>query len=168
MVNGKRKGNSYELAVGKRFSTEFNADFRRVPSSGALTGGMNRERAQTLRADAKEILSGDLLVPEGFAFSVECKSYANDPAFHKILAGEDKILDGWIRQNDGDAEFVNKHPLLIFKICRKGEFAAVNIDCPFIVDLEKFPHMIYKTKILMSLDTFFKVVDKNKVLPIND
>jgi hypothetical protein len=161
-IHSKKKGNSYELVIAKRLSAEFNTEFRRVPNSGAFTGGKNRAKVVDLRADAQEILSGDLIGPKGFPFLVEVKHYADDPMFHKIIQGQDLTLDRWIAQNDGDAAFVDKESLIVFKINRKGEYVVINEESSYVVldNGELGPYIRYKGKLIMALDTFFKIVDR--------
>ena len=153
------------MVIAKRLSAEFNAEFRRVPNSGAFTGGMNRAKVASLRADAQEILSGDLIGPKGFPFLLECKHYANDPAFHKILQGADPTLDRWIAQNDGDAEFVEKESLIIFKINRKGEYAVINEDSNFLLLNHEShgPYLRYKGKLIVSLSVLFLIIDHDAI-----
>jgi hypothetical protein len=123
-INGNRKGKCWERDFSKILGEIFGGEFRRVPQSGAFFGGQNRSRAIGVREDAKEILSGDIIVPLNFPYSIECKSY-KDLDFHKIIQGECKQLDTWLSQAESDAEFSKKKMLLAIKIVRKGEFVCV-------------------------------------------
>lgn len=152
-VNGKRKGNSFELTIAKTLSKHFNDEFTRVPSSGALTGGKNREKVKNLREDAQEILSGDIITPKDHAFCYEVKAYNDEPKFHQVLNGKSLTLDEWINQVDGDASFCNKIPILIFKINRKGTYVAFDATMKDI-HYDGQPFMMYKHKFIVTLDVF--------------
>jgi len=158
-VNSKKKGNRFELDIAKRFTVLFEAEFRRTPNSGAYTGGKNRAGATGLREDAQEILSGDIIGPQGFPYLIECKSYADKPGFHLLLQGGDATFNKWVTQNEGDSEFVNKNFLLLFKINRKGEFAVINPDDEFLPDIETIdcPYMMYGKYMIISLENLIRV-----------
>lgn len=159
-VNSKQKGNAFERSIAKMFGKHFSDDFRRVPQSGALVGGSNRFGAQTLREDAKEILAGDIIVPDWFPFICECKHYKDEPKFHAILQGKSLTLDRWIEQANGDAEFANKYPLVIFKVTRVGEFACFDESLPDI-EYKHLPYMAYKGKIILDLSKFLNSLGKS-------
>ena len=152
MKNSKQKGNNWEREVSTIFSQHFHEEFRRVPQSGAIFGGLNRKRAIGVRTDAQEILSGDIIAPEGFKFSLECKSY-KQLEFHGIYCGSCKKLDDWIKQSQDDATFCNKDFLLLIKINRKGTFACLKRG---IIDEENMEnYMIYKKQyVIMTLECF--------------
>lgn len=150
--NSKAKGNSFELQVTKLFADKFGGDWRRVPNSGAFTGGKNRDSLQDFRADAKEILSADIITPAGFPYQLECKSYNDEPKFHQLLESGSKKLDEWIKQSDEDAKFSNKKPLIVFKMNRKGIFVCLNQED---FSFENTARIIYKSKVIVSLKNFF-------------
>lgn len=158
-MNSKRKGNSFERAIAKLFTARFGIHFKRTPSSGAFVGGSNREKNQDLVEGAKMALSGDVsaMGDDSFAFSVELKSYSDEPKFHQIIQGESKILDKWLEQAEGDAAFVGKAPLLVFKLSRKGEYAVFNQDLPDI-NLDGVSYISYKNKYIVELDNFLHQV----------
>jgi len=150
-VNGCKKGKTFERDIAKRLKEEFDDEFKRTPSSGALVGGQNKAKTANLRADAKEILTSDIISPEWFKFGIECKSYKEEPKFHHMLKGESKKFDEWIRQVEYDCESIGKLPLIIFKINRMGTYAAFKVDCKDIVySGESF--LLYKGYVIMTLD----------------
>jgi Holliday junction resolvase len=155
-INGNRKGKCWERDFSKILGETFGGEFRRVPQSGAFFGGQNRSRAVGVREDAKEILSGDIIVPQNFPFSIECKSY-KELDFHRIIRGESKQLDGWIEQAEDDAKFSNKKMLLAIKIKNKGEFICLN--CSEVVDLLVDNFMVYKKNyILIDMKTALQLL----------
>lgn len=158
MTNSKQKGNSFERSIAKRLGAHFGIHFKRTPSSGAHVGGSNRAKNTDLTDGAKLALAGDIMVgDDNFKFSLELKAYNDDPKFHQIVHGDCKVLDGWIAQSDSDAAFVNKFPLLIFKINRKGEYAVFDRTLEDI-NLESVPHICYKSKYIVTLDGFLHKV----------
>ena len=56
----KAKGNAFERDVAKHLSTIFEANFARVPTSGAMTGGMNADVLARLSHSQKLLLEGDI------------------------------------------------------------------------------------------------------------
>lgn len=69
MANNKKKGNRGELKIAKALSEHFSKPFKRVPSSGAL-GTIHID----LQREAMKTLSGDLIVPHDWVFSMEIKT----------------------------------------------------------------------------------------------
>jgi len=116
-INSKAKGNRNELALTKILNERFNTkEFSRVPSSGAWTGGKNRDKASGLSEEAKQTLSGDIMTPKNFLYSIESKAYASMEFWD--LFNESSNLFSWMKQSEEDAEFVGKQPMLIVKINR--------------------------------------------------
>jgi hypothetical protein len=125
-MNSKKKGNRGELYFAKLFSKIFGKVFRRVPASGAhgtVLAGTD------IRQDAKEILSGDLICPPDFKFSVEIKTRANWN-FWDLLNEEDTEIDDWIKQARQEAEISKKDFLLIVKINNKKPFVFLSMGNP--------------------------------------
>ena len=149
-INSKKKGNRVELEMAKLLSKRFAGTFKRVPMSGAF-GTINANNE--LREDVMEILSGDLICPDGFRFSVEVKSRL-DFNFWDMLADEtENEIDNWIKQAEGDAKLSKKEPLIIFK---------ANNRKPFVL----FPKRLKKAKLsygdytILRLDYFLAIRDQ--------
>jgi hypothetical protein len=162
-VNGKKKGNRYELEVSKDLSSRFKDTFRRVPQSGAIVGGLNKIYNEGLRSDAQEIFAGDVISPQWFPFCLECKNYANTPKMTNLLSIGDKDLDAWIKQSKTSGITANKDWLLLFKITEgRKSFACMNADLYFRVckeDIKRF--IIYKDTIIIDYKTFMDTLIKN-------
>ncbi len=60
----KAKGNNFERQVAKHLSDVFDTNFTRVPTSGAMTGGMNAGLLEKLTKSQKLLLEGDLIKTE--------------------------------------------------------------------------------------------------------
>ena len=72
-VNGKQKGNRTELHLCKMLTKHFEEEFSRALGSGARTS-----QVAHLPEHAKKTLTGDICVPEGFKWVIECKGGYED------------------------------------------------------------------------------------------
>lgn len=149
-INSKSKGNRVENQLAKILSERFNRTFKRAPMSGAW-GTANR--ASGVREDALEVLSGDLMVPKDFRFSVESKSRAEFNFWDMLNEDVRELdIDSWLFQAKNDADAVNKEPLLFIKI---------NNRKPFVM----FPKVLheatitYKEYSVMRFDYFLQLED---------
>jgi len=149
-INAKAKGNRVENELAKILSERFNRTFKRAPMSGAW-GTSNRNSG--IREDALEILSGDLMVPKDFVFSVESKS-RQDFNFWDFLNEDIKELDidSWLFQAENDAEAIGKKPLLYIKINNRKPFVL------FPKEMHETT-MSYKQYSIMRFDYFLQLED---------
>lgn len=121
-MNSKQKGKRGEGELVKILNDNFgDGRFRRVPFSGAMTGGINRESNKNI--DFKEALTADIITPANFKFVIEHKFYAE--ANFWDLFSEKSNWNEWLKQVEGDAEFVSKTPLLVIKYNRHKRIALV-------------------------------------------
>jgi len=115
----KAKGNNFERVVAKHLSEVFDSNFTRVPTSGAMTGGMNADVLARLTDSQKLLLEGDLIPPDHmYKMKIECKS-KKDFSFSGMFANN-KLLDSWIEQ----ARARDKVWFLIFKINNQGTYVC--------------------------------------------
>jgi len=118
-VNGKSKGSTFERKIANLLSARFEPitgipqGFRRNPDSGSFFGGTNKKRTET--HDLGHANFGDLICPEAFKFSVECKFYKSGPTFASIVKGQVTQWDDWIKQASQDAQSSGKDMMLIIK-----------------------------------------------------
>jgi hypothetical protein len=118
-VNGKNKGSSFERKIANLLSERFEpitgikSSFRRNPDSGSFFGGTNKKR--TVTHDLSHANFGDIICPENFKFSVECKHYKTGPSFAAIVKGKITQWDTWIAQASQDAESSQRSMMLIIK-----------------------------------------------------
>lgn len=128
-VNGKNKGSSFERKIANTLSARFEQitgiqqSFRRNPDSGSFFGGSNTKRTAT--HDLDHAFFGDLICPDKFKFSVECKFYKTGPTFSAIVKGNISQWDGWISQAKQDAANSKKDMLLVVKYNGVEEVAFV-------------------------------------------
>jgi len=129
-INSCRKGANAELELAKILTERFGMTFARVGvSSGA------RVKNTKLPDSAIGVMTGDLIVPDGFRFAIECKSVNVNIDFY----AESLQFDKWLRQATDDAQSIGKIPMLCWKQYRKGWIVAVPARCAF-KDCGRFPH----------------------------
>lgn len=161
-VNGNRKGKSYERFIVHDLEKRFNDVFRRVPTSGAMMGGMNFHKNKDLRQDAKEILSGDIICPTWFKFSIEAKNYYDTPKIHNLMSIGDATLDKWIEQAKLESKNAQKDWLIIFKVTvyRGSQFCVIDkkrfIEVSGGIGGESF--IVYKDSLVYDYEYFWNNV----------
>ena len=153
----KQKGSSFEREVAVFLSNLYQESFIRAPGSGAYVGGKNQVRTQILHEGQIRSFKGDIVPGQSFPkFNAECKSYADFP-FHLVLAGDCKVLDGWLQQmmDVADPDDFN---ILFMKFNRKGRFVVVQSKYTWITD-----QFMYYTSaklgdwLVIDFDHFFKL-----------
>lgn len=118
-VNGKQKGNGYERKIANLLSVRFatvtgiDKSFRRNADSGSFFGGSNVSR--TTQYDTTKATFGDIITPENFNFSLECKFYKTPPSFSAMMKQDCKEWDKWIGQAGQDCISANKKMAIIIK-----------------------------------------------------
>jgi hypothetical protein len=124
-VNSRIKGANGERELCKLLSGIFSGSFVRSPQSGAIVGGKNLHRRQTLSQTQDRSFRGDIIPPDSLPrLVIEAKSF-QEFAFHQLLQpGPCALLDSWIDQaktaSDPDDQW-----FVAFKITRKSWFIAV-------------------------------------------
>lgn len=149
----KAKGNSFERDCAKHLTEIFGENFARVPTSGAMTGGMNADVLSKLTHSQKLLLEGDLIPPDSlYKLKIECKSHKTI-SFSKMYTGN-KMLDDWIEQARGR----DKVWFLIFKINNKGKFVCFTRNVYKTCDeLRDRNYLVYnKYYYVTSMDGFFE------------
>jgi hypothetical protein len=153
----KQKGSSFEREVANYLSELYSESFIRAPGSGAYIGGKNQNRTQILHEGQIRSFKGDIVPGQSFPkFNAECKSYADFP-FHLVLAGNCKVLDGWLDQMMEVSEPDDLN-ILFMKFNRKGKFVVVQSKLTWITD-----QFLYYTSskhgdwVIIEFDHFFKL-----------
>lgn len=143
-VRSKPKGSSWELKVANQLTEKTGREFRRVPLSGAWMGGQNQAKNVGVHSGLQEGLTGDIIGPDNWPFTMECKNTASYPRFHMMVAGNDAQLDKWIEEAYFDAVNVNKFPILPLKRTHRGEFVLIpaGIRCAYYTK-DNFLHYTY-------------------------
>lgn len=157
-INSKNKGNTYERKISnllsKRFEefTGIKKAFRRNADSGSFWGASNMKRVDEY--DTSKATFGDIITPDHFKYSIECKHYKEPPKMGSILNQNVADWDKWIKQATQDSENSKKDILLIVKynnvddmIFIKGKIDNIN------------PTLIYKSFNVYKLDDFLNQDD---------
>ncbi len=161
-VNGKRKGNQYERVIANKLSDRFIGytgipnSFRRNADSGSFFGGKNKERISNYSMDKASF--GDIVCPNNFNFTIECKNYKEAPSFSSIIKGSVNLFDKWIDQAEQDALSASKDFIIAMKFNNVPDFILVKN-----VYIEKFkqisPKMLYKSYVIYTLSDVLSLDD---------
>lgn len=157
-VNGKSKGNTFERKIANKLSDRFkevtglDQAFRRNADSGSFFGGKNQQRAQT--HDLEKATFGDIICPNEFTFSIECKHYKTAPSFKSIVEGKVAQWDSWLSQAEQDAKNSGKKVMLIIKYNNVDEAVFVTDEFPDCTILK------YKGYSLLPLESLLSLQDK--------
>jgi hypothetical protein len=153
----KAKGNNFERTIARHLSEVFGYNFERVPTSGAMTGGMNAHILERLSGSQKLLLEGDLIPPDELSnLKIECKSLKK-LSFSSFLTGN-KTLDDWIDQ----AKSKEKIWFLIFKINNRGTFVLTHEYFFKKYDV-KSNYIYYNNYYIVPMDDFFEA-NKDAIL----
>lgn len=112
-VNGKKKGNRTELDLTKLLTARFNQPFSRTVGSGSRWAQAN------LPQHAKEVFSGDIVVPKNFRFAIESKGGYDSIDLGSVFLSGNKELDSFMEQAIDDAKRCGRKPMLCWKRTRK-------------------------------------------------
>lgn len=137
-VNGKSKGNGFELTIAKLLSSTLSPlVFKRTQQSGAIVGGFNVVNTSSYSSEMLLAFVGDIfpsneadvLRDHGWraARTVECKFYKEADSFSSLF--KNPQLVSWFEQAAADAaKLENRAPLLIFKFNHTPVFYALDKD----------------------------------------
>lgn len=158
-INSKDKGNTYERKISNTLSERFEKttgikkSFIRNPGSGAYFGGQFNKR-KVADYDTSKTTFGDIIVPENFNYSIECKHYKTAPLLSAISKQKVKDWDTWYKQAKQDAEHANKKVLIIIKYNNVDAIVLLEEKLP---DIE--PFIIYKNLFCYSFEDFLSFED---------
>lgn len=151
----KLKGNIGERELCKKLGEAFGGSFTRVPNSGAITGGTNAFRRQSLSEGQIRAFKGDIIPPDELKHLVIESKFYKEFSYHRLVMGEDvNELETWLSELDNDCED-GDIGILCIKINRIGwmivlePFEGINVK----------EYSTYKGKWVTALDYF---LDNNK------
>jgi hypothetical protein len=172
----KQKGGSWESKLAKdlTYYSSYGNEFRKVVGSGAYMGGTNRAKNLGINTGAQVALSGDILGPDGWCFSIECKNTKAYPRFHLMFDKGDTAVDGFLQETCFDAYWNNLIPLLAMKRTFQGEFMMVPrmLEIYFLehgkgmIDQDTYTRMdyIYRGDELIQKDPEVPIYTRNWVM----
>lgn len=159
-VNGKAKGNSYERTISNKLSERFaeytgiEKSFRRNIDSGSFFGRSNMYRKEVY--DTSKATFGDIIIPEHFNFSIECKHYKKMPNFSTIVKQKVSDWDNWLKQAKQDCESSGKKMLLIIKYNNVDDIVFVEEKIEKISSILTYKnYYCYTLNDFLSLDNEF-------------
>lgn len=128
-INSKNKGSTFERKIANILSEKFmertgiKTSFRRNIDSGSYFGGKNQSRVDT--HDLSKAVFGDLVAPDNFRFSIECKHYKEPPSFAMLVKQDWKVLDKWLEQATQDSANSGKEFAIIIKYNNVDEIVVL-------------------------------------------
>lgn len=152
MVQSKQKGNTFERKISNILSERFQEytgkekSFIRNIDSGSYYGASNQSRIDTHSEELHKF--GDILAPDAFKWSIECKAYKTAPSVDSILKQKYALFDEWIEQAEQDAINDHKEPLLVIKFNHTEIFVMIKQGCTSIYRFK------YKDYYAYTLDDF--------------
>ena len=148
-LNSRTKGNTFERKVCDILNTRFSTkDFMRSPGSGAF--------ATSHRLPAHLKFYGDLLTPQNFNFTIECKKGYNKEGIDSLLVSKSELWK-FLEQAETDAQKANKRPLLIWQQDRSEILVFFEEDL-IDKDLITYPFCtLSKDFIMMRLKNFLEL-----------
>jgi len=152
-INGKKKGSRVERELTKILNKRFNCeDFSRSVGSGNRWGQVTH-----LPKHARDVFSGDLIVPEKFVFCLESKGGYDGIDLNSIFQHGNNELDKFLEQVVSDSERCNRKPMLCWKRTRKAWLAFVQTKEIFGKCFEY--SLIYKNWTAISLEVLLDLED---------
>lgn len=164
------KGKRFERDIKELLNTAYDTlEFTRTPGSGALMGQSNFRKNSGLEDSTKRVLGSDMICPDWFKFSIECKNYNDSPNYSTIIKSSDTKLDYWLAETLFDSINLKQTPLLFFRTSRKGTHIAflteffdiqpkyhAKYDCFTIMGVEHFEQ--FKTQFVAYNDIHFHAI----------
>lgn len=165
-VNSNKKGKRGERKICEYLSEKLNNSFSRVPQSGALGTTKN------LSEVASRILSGDIICPENFKWSLEIKSGYDIDLINlfyadrfKNLKKDKDLICSFIDQAARDAFRVSLLPMVIYSKDYRTPICIFPFDESLpIKDYMKFSYQpknldIWNTWVFVSLEYCMEIFD---------
>lgn len=155
-VDGKKKGNRTELGLCKLLTKHFDVDFTRSVGSGNRWGQVN------LSAQAKQVFSGDICVPDGFLWVFESKGgYEKEIDLTNAMDGDGIAqLDKFIEQSTHDANECGRKPIICWKRNRKPWLAMIRKQELDPVDKFQY-YLLYRDWFIISLEELLNSTERS-------
>lgn len=152
------KGDTFERDVSKFLNQAYGIKmFARSPGSGAYVGRSNYFKKQGLSESAVHTMICDIITPDDFPYVIECKHYADKPAYATLIKGPESTLDKWLSEVELDASRAEKLPMLFFRTNNKGTHIAIPKEG---INLEKLPYyVIYREYVIFGILYFDNIKD---------
>lgn len=152
-VKSADKGKRAERELCKILSARFGKPFERTVASGARWA-----QVKEMTKAAKDTLSGDISVPDGFRWVLESKCGYED----KIDLGgltSNSTLDSFLAQVQADAIRSGRKPMLLYKR-RLRPWLAVVPRSTFLLDADVSHSLTYKDFVVLPLASLLELPDE--------
>ena len=145
-INSRSKGSAFERKICNLLNSTFETkEFCRTPGSGAF--------ASTHKLPEHLKIHGDLITPEKFKFTIECKKGYNKENLSSLFSSNSKLI-GFINQANKDSISTNKPFMIIWQQDRSEILCILNKHIfPSYLD---FKSLIYKDYIIVKLKDLLK------------
>lgn len=154
-VDGKTKGKNREREVCSDLTKRFKKDFIRNPAySGALAARIKNDKK--VSNELVTAIAGDIVCPDGFKFSVECKHYKEFDFF--TIWNEGSLINKWWEQTKKAAGICSKEPLVLFKFNHKKKMAMLP---------QKYKSN-FKNKIYVCINDEFIIITQDDLFSLED
>lgn len=151
---GRAKGHGFENQVAKLFSSWWGIEksFVRSPGSGAWG---------KLSKFAGACPAGDLVTPDEFPWTIECKKCEDIEIHHLLINTDGCSIAVWLKKLvEEDCVISKKKPMLIFSKNNWKSYCIIGKD-DYDTLLIDVIHFVWKKQwVLFLLDDFFKYVSK--------
>jgi hypothetical protein len=143
-----RKGKRGESNIVKLLTERFQKPFSRVIGSGAHS-------RRNLSEEAKKILTGDIVAPNDFRFTIESKHGYGEIDLCNVFEGGHRLIDEFMEQAQRDADHLHRKPMLCWKKDRMPILAFLKQeDLPDFRDFKM--HLCYNAWVAVSLSELLK------------
>lgn len=145
-INSRSKGSAFERKICNLLNSTFETqEFCRTPGSGAF--------ATTHKLPEHLKVHGDLITPEKFKFTIECKKGYNKENLSSLFSSNSKLV-GFINQANKDSIKTNK-PFIIIWQQDRNEILCI-LDKYLLHDYLDIKSLIYKDYIIVRLKDLLK------------
>ena len=153
---GRSKGHGFENQVAKLFSTWWGVEksFVRCPGSGAW--GKLSKFAGTAPA-------ADLVTPDEFSFTIECKKDQSTELHHLLINSDGCSIAEWLKKLvEEDCVISKKKPMLIFSKNNWKIYCIIKYEDYINLKIETI-NFRWKEWVIFLLEDFLKMVTKENV-----
>lgn len=165
-LNSRKKGCTFERQLCKILSERFGRPFARSPGSGAFGTVSNVD------ARALEVLTADIICPEGFEWSVEAKHgydvdfwsiFSSGSGVHRGRKGDTDNLEEFWAQAIWQAERARKRPVLVYRKDGRPACCVVKDENDFGAKLAAVVQtalVLWQGRLIVSLKDWLSMPDE--------
>jgi hypothetical protein len=146
-INSKKKGNAGEKYVVELLKKWWDDEhFIRNFLGGSGAAGTQLAGRNDVSSSLLEAMTGDIICPEGFPFSIESKFYETIDLYEVMRNPEKATVVEFWRQCKNDADRIKKIPLVIMRENRKQAY------CMFPSSFDRFNSNLGFSRLTFMVD----------------